>query len=97
MAFLRNENLIHAATQAASTYAHVWTYGLSHYRKFDEFPSNRSGLHMTARYGLVDLTKRLIDECALKRIEIDLEDSSCRTALSLAAEIWTRGNCKAAC
>lgn len=73
LAFLRNQALIDSATQAA-------------WRNSPILPKAISGLHVTARYGLLYLLRRLLIEDGDTNIGVNSKDDDGRTPLSLAAK-----------
>jgi ankyrin repeat protein len=79
--FLSNEILVNSTTQCAL--APVYKYkGYS-----QSFPSRTSGLHLTARYGLLDIIEKLLKgEHGEINIRPDLDDAYGQTPLSLAAQ-----------
>ena len=79
LAFLCDETLIDSTIQAVSTQDYKYRGDSG------SFPSRASGLHLTARYGLLYLTERLLKPGDGK-IEADSKDGYSRTPLSWAAE-----------
>ena len=80
LAFLCDKALVDCAVQAALTPDNKYT-GYSR-----SFPSRTSGLHLTARYGLLYLTERLLmGKHGDSNIGADLKDKDGRTPLSHAA------------
>ncbi|KAL9096282.1 MAG: hypothetical protein Q9165_001279 [Trypethelium subeluteriae] len=83
LTFLRNSATVDSVIQATSTAEHKMTG----YDQEFGFPDQTSGLHLTAGYGLFDLTQRLVvNEYGDNAIDVDLKNSDGRSPLSYAAE-----------
>ena len=81
LAFLHNKALVDCTTQVVS----MPKYKIE--GDSQEFPNRTSGLHLTARYGLLHLTERLLmGKYGDSNIRADSKDSYGRTPLSWAAE-----------
>ena len=79
--FLSNVAFVNATIQAASMRGHKYS-GYS-----GRFPSRTTGLHLTARYGLLHLTERLLPgEHEESNTVVDSKDNYGRTPLLWAAE-----------
>ena len=80
LAFLGDEALVDSTAQGALTSEYKYE-GYSR-----GFPNRASGLHLTAMYGLLYLTQRLLmGEHEERHIEVDSKDGNGRTPLSCAA------------
>jgi ankyrin repeat protein len=81
LTFLCKKALVDSTIQAAFTPSFEYPGYSTH------FPRRTTGLHLTARYGLLYLTQRfLVSGYSNRNIEADLEDGEGRTPLSYAAE-----------
>ncbi|KAH0563336.1 hypothetical protein GP486_002098 [Trichoglossum hirsutum] len=79
--FLQDGNLVSSATQAVS----MLGYKSPNYSQ--DFLRNETGLHLTARFGLLYLSERLLSQPGENTdVIVNLKDSSDRTPLSWAVE-----------